>query len=283
MRRLPLGFALLVVACHRDRGSPGISADPTPHASASTKPLAPPTAITEKLESHEGEVEVSMSWPRIDLGGGSAGATISAKIEKELKSEAERIRRSYHDAVVADADAGSPFLHDWQLDVDCAPTLVAHRLVSVACEGYDFEGGAHGMPTAFGYTHEIVDDQPEEVTLQDIVGAGGIARLAPPCLDSLKRQGSTYANDGTLDAATIVKDGYLATYVLERRGLTFVFPPYSAGPYVEGEYYVTLDWKTLRTVASDPKVIARLQAEAEEPGAIDTPFGEERDNSDAGP
>jgi hypothetical protein len=99
----------------------------------------------------------------------------------------------------------------------------------------------------------------------------------------LKKQGSMYALDGTIDATAIVDDSYLTGFVLGRDGLTFVFPPYSAGPYAMGEYVVKLDWATVRAAADDPKGVARLQTEAEEPGAISVPFGEERDPDDAGP
>ena len=284
MRRLLLGSALALAGCHCDRGSSGISADPTPRASASTssQPLGPPSVVQEKFESHD-EVDVTLSWPRIDLGGGRAGAALTAIIEKDLKSSADELRKDHHDAVVADADAGSPFLDHWSLDVECTPTLVSHRLVSVACQGYDFEGGAHGMPTTFGFVYEIVDDAPEEVELQSVVGAAGVPHLAPPCLASLKKQGSTYALDGTLDAKAIVESSYLQAFVLNREGLTFVFPPYSAGPYAEGEYVVNLDWATVRAASTDPREVDRLRGFAEEPGAISAPFGEERDPYDAGP
>jgi hypothetical protein len=284
MRRSLLGLSLVLLACRRDRESPRIHADPTPGASSSSsaKPAGPPSVIDEKVELHDG-IDVTLKWPRIDLGTGSAGKTISTTIEKDLRLQSDQIHKNLADAIAADADAGSPFLEHWELDVECSPTIVSHHLVSIACEGYEFEGGAHGMPIAYGFTFDVVDDEPVEVQLQTIVGAGGIAHLAPPCLASLKKQGSTYANDGTLDATSMIKGGVLSTFVLEKRGLTLVFLPYVAGPYAEGEYTVTLDWATVRAASTDPQEVDHLQAAAEEPGAISQRFGEERDNEDAAP
>ena len=284
-RALVAGAILFGLGCRRSSTSSPISADPTPRADASAAPkTSPPTVKQEKLERH-GEVDVTLEWPRIDLGRGTAGEKLSNSIEADARAEADRIEKAHHDAVVDDHDAGSPFLASWQLDLTCVPSLVSHDLVAVVCEGYDFEGGAHGMPTTTMYVDEIVADAPVPLAIEPIVGTKGLAKLAAATLESLKKEGAPYALDGTLDDKKIAAEGYLRTFTLDRSGFTFVFPPYAAGPYAAGQYVVKLSWDAVAAAADDAKTVARLRAEANEPDAIEQPVEDPRDedDGDAGP
>jgi hypothetical protein len=255
------------IACRRDRGSPAISSDPTPSASAMSTPKSKPAVKQSKLES-KGDFTTTLEWPVIDLPSG-VGSVITKTIEDDLRTGAKASEDDYRNALKADgADASSdPFLEGWFVDSVCDAALVSYEFVSVLCEDATYSGGAHEMAGASSYAWSIDAAGAHRVKIADVVGAARTSKLEEVLHGELKKRGAAFVVDGTVAPKDLFyqDDG---PFAVDRDGITFVFSPYVVGPWSDGEWRQHLDWATLRSIAADPKVIARMESAAHEPDAI---------------
>lgn len=164
--------------------------------------------------------------------------------------------------------AGFPFrkyeaIQDWSLAAD-TPSLLA-----LAGEVYSFTGGAHGNT---GYAVRIWDKAarkpiPFEALFSDWPRARKV--LEPAFCKALaeeqarRRQGAAAA-DGFSDCPRLSEQPVLPFAGLARQARQFrvLLAPYTAGPYAEGAYLITLPWpESLRTLVK-PAYVRDLYGDA---------------------
>ena len=272
---LAASSALLVAACHRRDAPSPIAADPTPTSDAA--PQRPKLAAHEETFTPPGPPAITLSWPRIELPGGS-GAAIAATIEPDLRSEARLFEERWHEAARSPGKApwsaynfgGEPYdTAHAKLTASCAPTLVAYAVVAVICEHSAFTGGVAGLRSTTGYVWAVDDGVAQRLRPHDVFGAPGLDAVAASVTERLAEQGASWIVDKTIGPADLEKKGMLDAFAVDRAGLGFLFSQWTVAPWYEGEQFrVHLDWKTLHALAPDAPRLATIERAARDPASI---------------
>jgi hypothetical protein len=254
-------IVLLVVAasCRRDRNAPTIASDPAAATSDASKIEA--IAVRRSEIAREGPFEVRVSYPKIDLPSG-AGAKISAELEDDLRRRADELHDRWT-ATPHEGDAHGAYR------LQCAPTLVASEVVSVACHG-SVQDTSTSMELRT-YVWIVDDGAPRRLAIADVVGASKLEAFATSLSADLAKRTAKPAFSG----ADLVAHRALDDWTVVRAGVSFDFPP-GAASSIRDELYAQAVWTTLRAIAQDVAIVDRLASAASAP---DTLFGYPADAS----
>jgi hypothetical protein len=128
-----------------------------------------------------------------------------------------------------------------ELDVHCEVPFASRRLVSVACEGYLYVGGAHGMKSS--WTTNVVRGSRRALRLKDLFRARSRWRAK---LDRLAAGAFARAvgSDEVDPMHERIPEG--GSFVVTRGGLRFYLE--NEDPYVTGSVHPLVAWSALRAV-----------------------------------
>lgn len=132
---------------------------------------------------------------------------------------------------------------------------VIGRYFNVILKPYIYTGGAHGN----GYSEPLVFDRftGKRILFTDIFeNPAQVAEALPEMVfDKLALAKSEKLNISLDEAKEALEDDLdfglkgleenYDNFMIDNQGMMFVFVPYQAGAYVEGEYQITLDWDKL--------------------------------------
>jgi hypothetical protein len=197
---------------------------------ATTPPAAawPPIRfIHPKSQSH---VNSSITLPILDFG--SPG--ISKRVNDIIAREAAGLRNGLTDSVEAAVKAGIPAHVEPGDSVQCEVSFASQDLVSVACPGDTWTGGAHPTKTVTTLTLSLPDLKP--VTLSQFFQADTRWKdeLVRACSRALRRQ----VGDGNSDSCPDV-DSFSVT----AEGLKFFFE--DSLPFVIGSVHPLVRWESM--------------------------------------
>ena len=167
--------------------------------------------------------------------------TFNAAIDKLLKDIP---------ADTKDIDADQTYSHY----VSMRMSYASPRLLSARFEGYDYEGGAHGMAPSWGLS---VDRQSgRKLAFADAFDKAAQDRLNQECLKQIlvqkkERMDETPAGE---DLASLKKNlatdlGELGNWNFSATGAEIVFNQYELGSYAEGRYACTMPLALLKSLA----------------------------------
>jgi hypothetical protein len=192
-------------------------------------------------------------------------AKVELKIDPRLKPYAILVDRLYKDGVrelksferqAAEDQArltakGLP-VRPYQRSIGWTLTAESHDLISVKQSWFDDTGGAHPNSGAKGLLWDVIDRR--EVERSELLRPGADqARLDRVLCDAIKaakagRQGAVW--DPGAWPCPKWADSELALAPSAQRnklgGAMFLFDPYSIGPYVEGEWAITVPQAAFR-------------------------------------
>ena len=250
-----LSVALAAAPGCRDRSPPpAIHADPAP---SSTVDAAHPNVVSVRRVElvTQGTFEMRLTYPHVDLPS-SAGEKISATLEDAERTHANELRDRWTSTM--------PHATNALYWLQCTPTVVAQRVVSVKCRGSLHDEGS--SMEARSYVWIVEGDEPRRLTIDDVVGTSKLPALAAPVGSQLTKQ---TAKPGVLPPADLVARRTLDCWSVQREGIAFDFLPGVASP-VQDELYAGIDWPTLHALALDTKIVDTMKAAI---GAPDTLFG----------
>ena len=143
------------------------------------------------------------------------------------------------------ATAPIPPAQPYTLHVTCRPALLSTTMVSVACDAWQYLGGAHGMHGTTGHNYFVMDSGAEAIELSGILNQPdeGSVAIASFALVDLREQGATLIEDGIVNE---LEPRHLSNFTFTPDGLVLHFAPYIVGSYAEGDYEVVLDYTVLR-------------------------------------
>lgn len=165
----------------------------------------------------------------------------------------EEAVRSYIDAAVADYRANAGDLLRWAEEEGAGSGplnweeqkvgtvyAVCDSLLSYDIYAYSYQGGAHGLS---GTESLVFDLRDGHLVMQDEL-------FAPGCLDALGELLSSHLREAMPD-----EDSYDALFVkdiepngnfrVSKKGVTYIYNPYSIGPYYLGAIEVTVPWEEI--------------------------------------
>lgn len=235
---------------------PGRSAvDAAANAQVTATPTSQPSVVDEKNDRYT----FSYRYP-------AAAAAVPA-IRRALDDERDTLLRKLRaDTIQAKRDAVKDGFEyrPYSTEVEWKVVTETPRFLSLSSSGYEYTGGAHGMPS---FDAMLWDKQAgRRLQPVDVFGSGdalsGAVRAAYcRALDAerVKRRGREQAavvGDDPFNTCPAVSDATLLLGSSSRRAidrLGFIIGPYTAGPYAEGAYELTLPVTHAVIVALKPQ------------------------------
>lgn len=215
-------------------------AEPTAATATATAVAKRGTAAGVSVESKDDWLEFAYSYP--------ASVTAIAPLKARFDAERDETRTRMaaegkaYKTEFPESGATYGFEKHWKVVTDLP------RFLSLSADGYEYTGGAHGMP----FTQGLVWDREKGVALEPLSfflsgAALDAAAQAPFCkeLDRQRREkrgietgGDSSFNECLKPSEMVVLLGSAGRKAFDRVGIIAL--PYSAGPYAEGSYEVTL-------------------------------------------
>ena len=163
-----------------------------------------------------------------------------AHITEDLRDLVARNVATIEDYAAEQPEAGGHYA----LHITCRPTLISTAMVSIACDGYQYLGGAHGSHGTTGHNYLLTSGGAQAVALSDLLerAEDGSATIAALAVADLDKQGATFVVDGSVATLPIEK---LENFTFSPDGLVLHFAPYVVGSYVEGDYEVMIPYDEL--------------------------------------
>lgn len=120
---------------------------------------------------------------------------------------------------------------------------------------YYYTGGAHPNHHTETLLYRLDDGGFTELVVTDLFAPDSdwVAALSSLAVESLRQQDAAWVVDGEIVAFEAEQ---LALFTLGPAGLTFLFDTYEVGPYVQGDFAVTIGYEVLLPLAADNGVIA---------------------------
>jgi len=194
-----------------------------------------------RVDVLEGAIHARASYPRfLD----PALAPLNAELGPPARAGLDTfVREGEH------ARAANALFHAWELIADTRLEGLAGVYASLETTRYRYTGGAHGNQEIETATWWLDPSGPRRLSLSDLFapGADYVARLAPLVLAGLRAQDATWVVQGQVTSLTAHD---LALYALTPAGMTFTFPPYAMGPYVQGTFTVVVPYARVIDLAA---------------------------------
>jgi hypothetical protein len=165
---------------------------------------------------------------------------ISEKLAKEAAAEKKKFVAEADEFFKTRNSAGG-----WQEDYSISIEYYSPELIGLSGEVYSYTGGAHGNTHYISSNYWIKDGKATLLSLTDLFKPKSdfIKALSDFCINDLRKQKAGWVVDGELK---VLKAEDLNKFIVSPRGITFAFAPYTAGPYVEGSYFVVVGYGDLK-------------------------------------
>lgn len=164
---------------------------------------------------------------------------------REIRERAEALiapfRTGHEKAAAQGQSEGAP----WTLDIQYDAPYQTARYLALLFTGYDFRGGAHGMPIIEPVVIDRQDGRrvpPAGLFLHD---ADWLGALAGRCYAELKLRDLPGADEVWLRGGTEPKAESYRLLFPGPDGLRVIFPPYSVAPYAVGIQEVLIPYPEL--------------------------------------
>ena len=208
-----------------------------------------------ELTTDDGNVyyTITCSYPIVSIAGNEAAAEqinagILARVESFNTATAESIEFAketleYRD----DEDLPAPF--PYSSDLFFTVTRADDQVIAFTENGYEYLGGAHGMPYSIGINYDT--DTGELISFTDLSDDPSTFRADTLAYNQALAQTEYYSEqlfntdditNGTLEE-TLYADGM---WYLSTSGLVFMSPPYALAPYAAGTLEFTIPYNELK-------------------------------------
>jgi len=248
MRKGAILFLLLATACVPEKNN---SQAPEQKASAAAAPLVEPTAdatiapLARKTQEQTALFEFEYSYP----AEAAAIPSLVAELEADLAKQRREIATAAREGRAAAKEGGFPFnpynhLVSWSVVTDLPGWL------SLTATANEFTGGAHPNHWSQALLWDKVADQSRVATDLFVSRAALAKAIRDPFCKALNRERAQRRGEPVLpdsdDPFDQCIDPTASTVILgssnqqqfDRIGV--LIAPYEAGPYVEGDYEITL-------------------------------------------
>lgn len=223
---------------------PGRSAVAAP---ANEAAAAPPAATPSVKEEKNDRYSFAYRYP----AAAAAVPQVAAELDAERDKMLAKLRNDTAEAK-ADAEKDGFDYRPYSSEKEWKVVTETPRLLSLSAIGYDYTGGAHGMPF---YDTLVWDRQAQRRLVPDDMfrSEGALSDAVRPAycraLDAERRKrrggepAASVGEDDPFNSCPEVSESTLLLGASDRRAidrLGFVIGPYVAGPYSEGAYELTL-------------------------------------------
>jgi hypothetical protein len=178
-------------------------------------------------------------------GGGPDADAALTSANRDLLTEIETLIAAFRNEHQEEAARGGIQGADWSLLIEHEPPERGARYLAVLITGYDFRGGAHGMPIIEPRVFALADGRripPQGLFRPDTDWLG---RLAARCYAELKLRDLAGTDDTWLRSGTEPKAENYRLLLPTPAGLRVIFPPYAVAAYAQGTQEVLIPYRDL--------------------------------------
>lgn len=124
-------------------------------------------------------------------------------------------------------------------------SIAMRDFVSLYLSTYEYTGGAHPNRHYIGMTWGMVDGKARRLRFADLLkeGEDASAVASKVVVPKLISVGASWFKSGEKIA---LETAQADNFVVTKAGITWLFSPYDAGPYVEGEFFIKVPWSELK-------------------------------------
>ncbi len=173
--------------------------------------------------------------PAIDAANAALRARVEAMVDGFLKDHRE----------LAEEAGGAPPGQPWSLEIGYAAPYRSDRLAAVRLGGYDYRGGAHGMPIIETLLVDLADGRllaPADLFQPN---SNWPSVLSEQARAALKGRDGLGPDQDWLHRGTAPEADNFQSLLPGTDGLTLIFPPYQVASYAAGVQEVSVPWRAL--------------------------------------
>lgn len=245
------------------RSAVAASAEKAAEKAVAPVPAAKPSALEEKNERYS----FAYRYP----AAASAVPQIAKALDQERGQMLEKLSADTTEAK-RDADKNGDPYRAYSSEKEWKVVTETPRLLSLSAQGYDYTGGAHGMPFYDSFvwdkraTRRLV---AEDMFRSQATLSGAVRTAFCRALDAQRKErrggemGASVGKDDPFNTCPKVAESTLLLGSSNRQAidrLGFVIGPYTAGPYAEGAYELTLPVTPAVIAALNPEYRAMFAA-----------------------
>lgn len=188
---------------------------------------------------------VSATFPRATVD------TATTTADPETAQQAADAINTYVTAVMNEFGGSSEWLQDpesnpdgqlGELRLTATQRIANETMTLVTLEGYEYTGGAHGMPLL--HTMAFDPTTGEQFTWADGITAVGMSVVAAEVRRQVAAQIEVDTTDEWLTTGSL-EPANVGLWWPARDGLHLTYQPYALGPYAIGAPEVTIPWSLL--------------------------------------
>lgn len=139
---------------------------------------------------------------------------------------------------------------DWSLSIDYDTPYRTSRYLAIPFSGYEYTGGAHGMPLILPLVIDLSTGRPIPPEGLFKPGSDWIKTLSERCYSALRGRDLLGNDEEWLREGTAPKPENFSLLFPGPDGLTVTFAPYSVAPYAAGIQEVLIAYKDLAEILS---------------------------------
>lgn len=198
----------------------------------------------ETLSDKKDRYAIKIEYARVSLPGNpQAEAAINQALSKDAYNAADEFRADYAKEI-KDLPKEVP---DWSYDAGYSVAYESAQVLVIVVGGYDYRGGAHGMPVQDAMTFDLktgkrlqLSDWYKDGYLKVFSDVSRAALMAKPDL----KDDQEWIYRGTKPVA----ENFPVVYPTAK-GMQIVFPPYQVAAYVFGPQEVLVPYSKLAPFA----------------------------------
>jgi hypothetical protein len=178
-------------------------------------------------------------------GDDPAIAKANAALRARVQAIVDDFLADYQELTAAEA-GGAPPGQPWSLEIGASPPYRTDELAAIRLSGYEYRGGAHGMPIIETVLIDLSDGRL--LTPADLFRSGSdwLPVLSERSREALKDRDLLGPDLEWLNRGTAPDIENYQLLMPGADGLTVIFPPYQVAPYAAGVQEVLVPWTELR-------------------------------------
>lgn len=198
----------------------------------------------ETLTDKKDRYEIKVEYAKVSLPGNpQAEAAINQALSKEAHAAVDEFRAQYAKDI-QDLPKEAP---GWSYDADFTVPYENAQLLVVLIGGYDFRGGAHGIPVTQAMIFDLKTGK--ELKLSDWYKDGYLKILSDVSRAQLKADKDLLGDpDWIVSGTKPVAENFPVVYPTAK-GMQIIFPPYQVAAYASGQPKVLVPYSRLAPVA----------------------------------
>jgi hypothetical protein len=173
--------------------------------------------------------DTSCAWPLMLGYNRQANAIITTSLSNYVLSNQATFLKD-----ASEPDAIDSQRQVWAYHTAYQVRMASDRIFSLRLETYSYSGGAHPNRWTLAWNFVISGSSARRLTLANITRQESMDLLLHQVHHRLTEKGASWPDQ--------VELSHLENFVFTPEGVEFLFDPYTAGSYAEGEYTVALTW-----------------------------------------